>query len=221
MPLRAAPAAMIARTPMEYLKIHPENPQPRLVARAAERLREGAVIAYPTDSSYALGCAIGEKAAIDRIHRLRGFGREHYFTLICRDLSEIANYAKVENANFRLLKAATPGPYTFVLPATRQVPRWLWHPKRKTIGIRVPAHRTAQAIAEALDEPVMSVTLLLPGDDLPLSDPMDVEERIGKEVDVIVDSGPCHVDPTTVLDLTGAVPRVLREGRGPLDAIGL
>lgn len=205
----------------EYLQIHPENPQPRLVARVAERLREGAVIAYPTDSSYALGCATGDKPAIERIRRLRGFGREHYFTLMCRDLSEIANYAKVENANFRLLKSATPGPYTFVLPATRQVPRWLWHPKRKTIGIRVPTHRTARAIVEALDEPMMSVTLLLPGDELPLSEPVDVEERLGNDVDLIVDSGACHVDPTTVLDLTGAVPRVLREGRGSLEALGL
>lgn len=205
----------------EYLEIHPTNPQPRLVARVAERLREGAVIAYPTDSSYALGCAIGEKAAIERIRRLRGFGREHYFTLICRDLSEISNYAKVGNADFRLLKLATPGPYTFVLPATRQVPRRLWHPKRKTIGIRVPDHPTAHAIAEALDGPVMSVTLQLPGDDLPLSDPEDVRERIGNDVDVIVDSGACHVEPTTVLDLTAEVPRVLRQGRGSMAALGL
>lgn len=203
------------------LHVHPDNPQPRLVARVAERLREGAVIAYPTDSSYALGCAIGDKEAIDRIRRLRGFGREHYFTLLCRDLSEISNYAKVDNAAFRLLKSVTPGPYTFVLPATRQVPRRLWHPKRKTIGIRVPAHPVAHAIAEALDEPLMSVTLLLPDDELPLSDPLDVEERIGNDVDLIVDSGACHVDPTTVLDLTGEVPRVLRQGRGPMAALGL
>lgn len=205
----------------EYLEIHPRNPQPRLVAWVAERLREGAVIAYPTDSSYALGCAIGEKAAIERIRRLRGFGREHYFTLICRDLSEISNYAKVGNTGFRLLKSATPGPYTFVLPATRQVPRRLWHPKRKTIGIRVPDHPTAHAIAESLDQPVMSVTLTLPGAALPLSDPLDVQVRIGNDVDVIVDSGACHVEPTTVLDLTGDVPKVLREGRGTLAVLGL
>lgn len=205
----------------EYLEIHPENPQPRLVARVAERLREGAVIAYPTDSSYALGCAIGEKTAIERIRRLRGFGREHFFTLICRDLSEISSYAKVGDADFRLLKSATPGPYTFVLPATRQVPRWLWHPKRKTIGIRVPDHPTAHAIAEALDGPVMSVTLQLPGDEIPLSDPEDVRERLDNDVDLIVDSGACHVEPTTVLDLTGDVPRVLREGRGSLATLGL
>lgn len=205
----------------EYLEIHPENPQPRLVARVAERLREGAVIAYPTDSSYALGCAIGEKTAIERIRRLRGFGREHFFTLICRDLSEISSYAKVGDADFRLLKSATPGPYTFVLPATRQVPRWLWHPKRKTIGIRVPDHPTAHAIAESLDGPVMSVTLQLPGDEIPLSDPEDVRERLDNDVDLIVDSGACHVEPTTVLDLTGDVPRVLREGRGSLATLGL
>lgn len=205
----------------EYLEIHPENPQPRLVALVADRLREGAVIAYPTDSSYALGCAIGEKMAIERIRRLRGFGREHYFTLLCRDLSEISNYAKVGNADFRLLKSATPGPYTFVLPATRQVPRRLWHPKRKTIGIRVPCHPTAHAIAEALGEPVMSVTLQLPGDDLPLSDPLDVRERLSNDVDVIVDSGACGVESTTVLDLTGVVPRVLREGGGSVTVLGL
>jgi tRNA threonylcarbamoyl adenosine modification protein (Sua5/YciO/YrdC/YwlC family) len=205
----------------EHLEMHPENPQPRLAALVADRLREGAVIAYPTDSSYALGCAIGEKTAIERIRHLRGFGRGHYFTLMCRDLSEIADYAKVGNADFRLLKSATPGSYTFVLLATRQVPRWLWHPKRKTIGIRVSGHPTVHAIAEALGEPMMSVTLHLPGDALPLSDPQDVRERIGNDVDVIVDSGACHVEPTTVLDLTGDVPRVLREGRGSLAALGL
>lgn len=203
----------------ETIRIHPENPQQRLVARVADQLRGGAVIAYPTDSSYALGCAIGNKPAIDRIRWIRGFGREHYFTLLCRDLSEIATYAKVENASFRLLKALTPGPYTFVLPATREVPRWLWHPKRKTIGIRVPTHHTATAIATALDSPIMSVTALLPDDDIPLSDPGDVQARLGAHVDVVVDSGACNLEPTTVIDLTGTTPRILRVGRGPVDAV--
>lgn len=197
------------------LEIHPQNPQPRLVRQVAEALRGGAVIAYPTDSSYALGCAIGDKVAIERIRRIRGFGREHYFTLLCRDLSEIATYAKVENDSFRLLKSLTPGPYTFVLPATREAPRWLWHPKRKTIGIRVPGHHTATAIAEAMDAPIMSVTAILPGEQIPLSEPDDVRERIGNDVDLIVDSGACDVEPTTVLDLTTPVPEVLRHGRGP------
>lgn len=205
----------------EYLQIHPENPQPRLVKQVAKRLHAGNVIAYPTDSSYALGCALGEKPAIDRIHRIRGFGREHYFSLLCRDLSEIATYAKVDNVSFRLLKTLTPGPYTFVLPATREVPHWLWHPKRKTIGIRVPDHRSAQAIADAVGAPIMSVTLLLPGDDLPLSDPQDILERLGNIVDLIVDSGACEVEPTTVLDMTQDVPKVLRQGRGPVEQLGL
>ena len=205
----------------EYLKIHPENPQPRLIKQVAQGLRAGQVIAYPTDSSYALGCALGEKPAIDRIRWILGFGREHFFTLLCRDLSEIATYAKVDNTAFRLLKTLTPGPYTFVLPATREVPRWLWHPKRKTIGIRVPEHNTAQAIAEALGAPIMSVTLILPDHDLPLSDPLDVEELIGNDVDLIVDSGACEIDPTTVLDMTQDVPKVLRHGRGPVEQLGL
>lgn len=205
----------------DVLKIHPDDPQPRLVKRVAECLRAGGVIAYPTDSSYALGCALGEKAAIERIRRIRGFGREHFFSLMCRDLSEIATYAKVDNVSFRLLKTLTPGPYTFVLPATREVPRWLWHPKRKTIGIRVPDHRSANALADAVGAPIMSVTLLLPGDDLPLSDPQQVSDRIGKLVDLIVDSGACEVEPTTVLDMTQDVPKVLRQGRGPVDQLGL
>lgn len=205
----------------ETIAIHPENPQPRLVEQVASALRDGAVIAYPTDSSYALGCAIGDRAAIERIRRIRGFGRAHYFTLLCRDLSEISAYAKVENRSFRLLKALTPGPYTFVLPATREVPRWLWHPRRKTIGIRVPVHRTASAIAAAMQQPIMSVTAMLPDEALPLSDPEDVRERLAAEVDVIVDSGACGVEPTTVLDLSGVQPVVLRRGRGPVDAIGL
>lgn len=205
----------------EHLNIHPIDPQPRKIAHVANCLRRGGVIAYPTDSSYALGCALGDKAAIERIRWLRGFGREHYFSLLCRDLSEIAAYAKVENSSFRLIKRLTPGPYTFVLPATREVPRWLWHPKRKTIGIRVPTHNTARAIADALDAPVMTVTALIPGDDLPLSDPDDVRERIGNDLDMVVDSGACAIEPTTVLDLTESVPRVLRQGRGSVADLGL
>lgn len=206
---------------VEYLNIHPVDPQPRLIARVAECLRDGGVIAYPTDSSYALGCAIGQKSAIERIRWLRGFDKEHYFTLMCRDLSEIAVYARVENEAFRLLKRLTPGPYTFVLTATREVPRWLSHPKRKTIGIRVPTHKTAHAIAEVLDTPVMTVTATIPGDDLPLSDPEDVRERIGNDLDIIVDSGACGIEPTTVLDMTGPTPSLLRQGRGSVTDLGL
>lgn len=206
---------------MQTFDIHPQNPQQRLVTRVVGALRDGAVIAYPTDSSYALGCGIGQRDAIKRICRIRGFVREHYFTLVCRDLSEIATYAKVDNVSFRLLKALTPGPYTFVLPATREVPRWLWHPKRKTIGIRVPGHHTATAIADRLDAPIMSVTCQLPGDDLPLSDPLDIEQRLGKNIDLLVDSGACAVEPTTVLDLTRDAPVVLRHGRGAVESLGL
>ncbi len=205
----------------EVLKIHPETPQKRLLRRVVERVREGAVIAYPTDSSYALGCGLGEKEAMERIRGIRRFGKDHEFTLLCRDLSEIATYAKVDNAQYRLLKNLTPGAYTFILRATHEVPRRLQHPKRRTIGIRVPDHRIDQALLATLGEPLMTVTLLLPGDDLPLSDPVDVEERVGRQVDVVIDGDNSGLEPTTVLDLCEGTPKVRRRGKGDLSALGL
>ena len=205
----------------DVLKIHPVSPQPRLIRRVVEYLHKGAVIAYPTDSSYALGCRLGDKAAMDRIRTIRGIGKEHRFTLVCRDLSEIATYAKVDNTVFRLLKSATPGAYTFVLRATHEVPRRLMDAKRKSIGIRVPDNAIDRALLEALGEPIMSCTLIPRDDDLPLSDPQDVREILGKQVDVLVDGGNTSLEPTTIVDFTDDIPRVLREGRGPLQAIGL
>lgn len=203
----------------EYVQIHPKNPQPRQVAKVVERLRAGAVVAYPTDSSYALGCHMGDKLAMERIRRIRGFGRYHHFTLLCRDISEVATYTKFGNAGFRLLKLLTPGPYTFVLPATHGVPRRLLHEKRKTIGIRIPDHATALALLQGLGEPLMSCTLILPGDALPLSEPEQVYEALANHVDLIVDSGACGLEPTTVLDLTGETPRLLRQGRGDVSRL--
>jgi tRNA threonylcarbamoyl adenosine modification protein (Sua5/YciO/YrdC/YwlC family) len=198
----------------EYVHVHPKNPQMRLLAKVTERIRAGAVVAYPTDSSYALGCHIGDKDALERIRRLRGFGRHHHFTLLCRDLSEVSTYAKFDNRGFRLLKSLTPGPYTFVLPATHGVPRRALHEKRKTIGIRIPDHPVALALLRALNEPLMSCTLILPGDELPLSEPEQVYEALANRVDIIVDSGACGLEPTTVLDLTAGEPRLLRQGKG-------
>jgi tRNA threonylcarbamoyl adenosine modification protein (Sua5/YciO/YrdC/YwlC family) len=203
---------------MLFLSIHPQNPQPRLVAQAVEALRAGAVMVYPTDSAYALGCRIGDKAALDRIRAIRRLDERHNFTLVCRDLSELSTYAVVDNVNYRLLRAHTPGPYTFILRATPEVPRRLMHPRRKTIGMRVPAHPIALALLEALDEPIMSVTLVLPGEDLPLTDPEDMRERIGHAVDVIIDGGGCGLEPTSVIDLAGPNPSVLRRGKGDVQA---
>ena len=197
-----------------FLQIHPANPQPRLIAQAVERLRAGAVIVYPTDSNYALGCQLGDKAAAERIRHIRQTDRHHNFTLVCRDLSEIAAYAKVDNQRYRLLKAATPGPFTFILQATHEVPRRLQHPRRKSIGIRVPDNAIVRALLAELGEPVMSCTLILPGDDWPLSDPEEIDERLGHEVDLIVDGGPGQREPTTVLDLTDDAPQLIRQGFG-------
>ncbi len=196
------------------LQIHPANPQPRLIHQAVERLREGDVLIYPTDSSYALGCQLGDKAAADRIRQIRQTDRQHNFTLVCRDLSEIATYAKVDNQRYRLLKAATPGPFTFILQATHEVPRRLQHPRRKTIGVRVPDHVIVRALLAELGEPIMSCTLVLPGDEWPLSDPEEIEDRLGNVVDLIIDGGPGQHEPTTVLDLTGDAPNLLRQGLG-------
>lgn len=205
----------------EILDIHPVDPQPRLVRRVAEALHSGAVIAYPTDSSYALGCHIGDKTAMQRIRKLRGFDDNHHMTLLCRDLSEIATYAKVDNQHYRMIKAVTPGPYTFVLRATHETPRRLQNPKRKSVGIRIPDHVICQHLLEALGEPLMTCTALLPGDELPLSDPDDVIDALDKHVDIIVAGENSGIEPTTIVDLTDAMPAVLREGRGPVADLGL
>lgn len=202
----------------QYFEIHPETPQKRLIRRAVEILREGAVIAYPTDSSYALGCMIGDKNAMEVIRRIRRLDDKHHFTLMCRDLSQIAIYAKVENAAFRLLKAHTPGPYTFIFKATHEVPRRLQHPKRRTIGIRVPDNAIAQALLEELGEPLMSSTLQLPGSEYPEVDPQDIRDRLEREIGLVIDGGGCRPEPTTVVDMTEGVPVLVREGLGPVEA---
>lgn len=204
---------------MTTIQIHPDNPQLRLVKHVIETIEAGGIIIYPTDSGYALGCGLGNKSGVERIRRLRQLSKAHLFTLMCRDLSEISTYAQIDNPIFRFLKAHTPGPYTFVLPATRVVPRQLQHPKRKTIGIRVSENRIVQAILEALQKPLMSVTLILPGDEWPLSNLEDAVEKLSTQVDLIVDGGPCGVEPTTVVDLTGDNPTVLRPGKGDIEEV--
>lgn len=198
----------------QYFQIHPENPQLRLVRRAVDMVRDGAVIVYPTDSCYAIGCQLDDKAAMERIRRIRQLSPRHNFTLVVRDLSEIATYGKVDNSTFRLLKALTPGPYTFILAATHEVPRRLWNPKRRTIGVRVPDHPIAQALLAELGEPLLSTTLLLPPDDLPLSDPEDIRDRLEREVDLIIDGGGCGLEPSSVIDLEGDTPHIRRVGKG-------
>jgi tRNA threonylcarbamoyl adenosine modification protein (Sua5/YciO/YrdC/YwlC family) len=198
----------------QFFKIHPVNPQPHLIREAATILRNGGVIIYPTDSAYALGCQMGNKNAIDRIRRIRQLDEDHYLSLVCRDLSELSTYARVDNNVYRMLKANTPGPYTFVLKATHEVPRRLQHPKRKTIGLRVPDCLITQALLEALDEPMMSSTLALPGAAAPLIEPKAMRDLLGNSVDLVIDGGPCGLEPTTVIDLVGEVPVVLRVGRG-------
>ena len=200
--------------PAVYLEIHPKNPQPRLIRQAVEIIREGGVVVYPTDSCYALGCHIGDKDAMERISRIRQVDKNHHFTLVCRDLSEIATYARINNQQYRWLKAHTPGPYTFLLLATRETPKRLQHPKRRTIGIRIPDHPVPLALLTELNEPLMSSTLLLPGDELPITDAHDIEERLKHLVDAVLDSGNCGLEPTTVVDLEGVAPVVLRRGKG-------
>lgn len=199
---------------MQYYEVHPVSPQSRFLAAAVEVLRKGGVIVYPTDSTYALACAIGEKAALDRIRAIRRLSERHHFTLACRDLSDIANYAKVDNPTYRTLKAHTPGRYTFVLPATRQVPRILQHPKRKSIGIRIPNHPVALALLQQWGEPLMTTSLILPGDDLPLTEPEDIRERLGQQVDLILAAGAGGTEPSTMVDLTGPTPQLMRLGAG-------
>jgi tRNA threonylcarbamoyl adenosine modification protein (Sua5/YciO/YrdC/YwlC family) len=198
----------------QILDIHPQNPENRLIRQAADCLLGGGVVVYPTDSTYALACHIGDKNALEKIRRIRQLTDKHNFTLMCEDLSAIATYARVSNSAYRLLKAYTPGPYTFILAATAEVPRRLMHPKRKTIGLRIPDHPVAQALLTAVGEPIMSTSLILPGDDLPLSEIYDIEEKIGKHVDLIIESGACGIEPSTVIDLVDGVPRVVRVGKG-------
>ena len=204
----------------QYFAVHPTHPQPRLIAQAAAIIRAGGVIAYPTDSCYAIGCQIGDKEAMQRLRNIRKIDDKHHLTLMCRDLSEIANYAQVDNVQYRLLKKLTPGSYTFILRASREVPRRLLHPRRKTIGMRVPEHAVAQALLAALGEPLLSATLSLPGDALPLNDAQEIRARLEHALDLVLDAGPCGIDPTTMVDLTGTAPELLRQGKGSLEPFG-
>lgn len=201
----------------QYFVIHPETPQKRLIRRAVELIDQGGLIAYPTDSCYALGCHIGDKLAMQRIRRIRQVDDKHHFTLVCRDLSELSNYAIVDNAAYRLMKRCTPGPYTFLLKATHEVPRRLQTPKRKTIGLRVPDHPIPLNLCEELGQPLMSSTLILPGEDEPLSDPLEMRERLEHEVDLVIDGGYCGIKATTVIDLIESTPSILRQGKGEAD----
>jgi tRNA threonylcarbamoyl adenosine modification protein (Sua5/YciO/YrdC/YwlC family) len=205
----------------QYFAVHPQNPQPRLIKRAAQIIREGGVIVYPTDSCYALGCHLGDKAAMERIRAIRAVKESHHLTLVCRDLSELATYARVDNRQFRLLKAATPGSYVFILEATRELPKRLQHPRRRTIGLRIPDHPVVDALLAELDAPLLSSTLLLPGEDQPETEAFDIRQRLEHHVDLVLDGGSCGTLPTTVIDLTGADPVVTRMGRGPLAPLGL
>jgi len=198
----------------QFFVLHPENPQSRLIKQAAKLIQEGAVIVYPTDSAYALGCQLLNKDALDRIRRIRRLDEAHNFTLVCRDLSELSTYAIVDDSTFRLLKAHTPGPYTFILRATHEVPRRLLHPKRDTIGLRIPNSKIVQALLDELQQPIMSVSLILPDEEYPFVDPYDIYEIIGNQVDLIIDGGPCSLTPTTVVDLVSGTPKILRVGKG-------
>lgn len=198
----------------QFFQMHPDNPQPRLVRQAADIVRGGGVIVYPTDSAYALGCRLGDKSALDRIRRIRKLDDRHNFTLVCRDLSEIAAYARVDNSVYRLLKHHTPGPYTFILRATSELPRRLLHPRRRTVGLRVPDNEIARALLNDLREPLMSVTLIMPGDELPLIDPQAIRELLEHRLELVIDGGYCGMEPSTVVDLVGAAPLLLRAGKG-------
>jgi tRNA threonylcarbamoyl adenosine modification protein (Sua5/YciO/YrdC/YwlC family) len=198
----------------QYFQIHPDNPQSRLIRQAAEIIDAGGIVALPTDSSYALVCHLDDKDAVDRLRRIRGIDDKHHLTLLCRDLSEIANYARVDNKQYRLLKAATPGPFTFILEATREVPRRLSHPSRKTIGLRVPENAIAQSLLEQLSQALIGTTLIPAGSDAPLNDPEEIRDNLQRQVELVIDGGSCSLEPTTVVDLTGDSPVVLRRGRG-------
>lgn len=205
----------------QFFSLHPEHPQPRLIRQAAEIMRGGGLVVFPTDSAYALGGLTGDADLLQRIRWLRAVDERHHFTLMCRDLSEIATFARVDNAQYRLLKAITPGPYTFILEGTRELPRRVLHPKRKTIGLRVPDHPVVAALLAELNEPILTSTLLLPGEDHPLTDAENIRERIGKQVDLVIEAGFCGPEATTVIDLTSGTPSLVRAGRGDLAPFGL
>lgn len=205
----------------QFFQIHPDNPQARLIKQAADIVRKGGIVVYPTDSAYAIGCHIGDKKALERIRRIRQLDDKHNFTLVCRDLSELATFARVDNTQYRLLKACTPGPYTFILKATAEVPRRLMHQKRKTIGLRVPENPTAQALLAELNEPLMSVTLIMPGDADPLIDPYDIRTLLEHDVDLVIDGGYCGLEMTTVIDLADDDPVLVRQGKGDVAPFGL
>lgn len=205
----------------QYFAIHPTHPQPRLVRRAAEIVAQGGLIAYPTDLCYALGCHLGDVRALARLRRVRALDERHHLTLVCSDLAQVATFALVNNSQYRLIKAATPGSFTFILRARRELPRRLLHARRKTIGVRIPSHPVARALVAELGEPMLSATLQLPQDAAPLSDPQQIRARLEHEIDLVVDAGSCGVEPTTVIDLTGDEPLVLRRGRGDAAAIGV
>jgi len=205
----------------QFFQIHPDNPQARLIKQAAQIIHGGGIVALPTDSCYALVCHLDDKAAVEKLRRIRGIDEKHHLTLLCRDLSEIGNYARVDNRQFRLLKAATPGPYTVILEATREVPRRLSHPSRKTIGLRVPENAIAQSLLQELGQPLLGTTLILPGEDEILNDADGIRERLEKQIDLIIDGGACAMEPTTVIDLTSAEPVLVRQGRGDPGIFGL
>ncbi len=205
----------------QYFRIHPKDPERRLVKQAVGIIRSGGVVAYPTDSSYALGCRLGDLDAVRRIRDIRGVDERHHLTLVCRDLSEIGRFARLDNRQFRVVRQGTPGPFTFLLPATREVPRRLQHPKRSTIGVRVPSHPVAQALLAELDEPLLSSTLIVAGDDAPLNDPEEIRRRLERRIDLVIDSGPCPAEPTTVVDLHDEEPEIVRRGQGDPATVGL
>lgn len=205
----------------QFFSVHPEQPQQRLIRQAVEILRAGGLVAFPTDAAYSLGCQVGDAEAVARIRAIREVDERHHFTLMCRDLSQIAIYARVDNSQFRLLKATTPGSYTFILEGTKELPRRILHPKRKSIGLRVPAHPVPLALLVELNEPMLTSTLMLPGDDLPLNDPEEIRDRLERRVDLVIEAGPCGLEMTTVVDLTGAAPELVRAGLGPLEPLGL
>lgn len=205
----------------QLFEVHPEHPQPRLLKQAADILHQGGVVAIPTDSSYALVCHLDDKAAVDALRRVRGVDERHHLTLLCRDLSELANYARVDNAQYRMLKAATPGPYTFILEATKEVPRRVSHPSRRTIGLRVPDHRVTQSLLELMGQPLLATTLILPDHDEPLNDADEIRDALEKRIQAVVDAGACPMAPTTVIDLSKGGVEVVREGRGDLSVLGL